>query len=75
LPDPEWLQHWLDSQIRFDSVWEDKVTARILHNLGRLLERSFANVQELNRYRKEVLATIAGAVTLGAAPGAAGSPA
>jgi hypothetical protein len=75
LPDPEWLQHWLDSQIRFDSVWEDKVTARILHNLGRLLERSFANVQELNRYRKEVLATIAGAVPLGAAPGAAGSPA
>jgi hypothetical protein len=75
LPDPEWLQHWLDSQIRFDSVWEDKVTARILHNLGRLLERSFANVQELNRYRKEVLATIAGAVTHGAAPGAAGSPA
>jgi hypothetical protein len=75
LPDPEWLQHWLDSQIRFDSVWEDKVTARILHNLGRLLERSFANVQELNRYRKEVLATIAGAVTLGAAPGAPRAPA
>jgi hypothetical protein len=75
LPDPEWLQHWLDSQIRFDSVWEDKVTARILHNLGRLLERSFANDPELTRYRMEVLATIAGAVTLGAAPGAAGSPA
>jgi hypothetical protein len=22
LPDPEWLEHWLDTQINFDSVWE-----------------------------------------------------
>ena len=54
LPDPEWLEHWLDKQIQFDSVWENKVVERILHNLGLLLERSFASVQELNRYRKEV---------------------
>ncbi len=58
LPDPEWLQHWLDSQIRFDSVWEDKVTARILHNLSLLMNRSFKTVQELNRYRKEVAASL-----------------
>ena len=37
-------------------VWENKVVERILHNLGLLLERSFASVQELNRYRKEVTA-------------------
>ena len=66
------MQHWLDSQIQFDSVWENKVTGRILHNLGLLLERSFASVQELNRYRKEVMARIAAAA---AAPGAGSQPA
>ena len=33
LPDPEWLEAWLDTQIQFDSVWENKVVERILHNL------------------------------------------
>ena len=59
LPDPEWLEQWLDTQIQFDSVWENKVVERILHNLSLLLERSFASVQELNRYRKEVTASLA----------------
>jgi hypothetical protein len=54
LPNPEWLEHWLDQQINFDSVWESKVVERILHNLGLLLGRSFGSVQELNRYRKEL---------------------
>jgi hypothetical protein len=54
LPDPAWLERWLDQQIQFDSVWENKVVERILHNMGLLFERSFASVQELNRYRKEV---------------------
>jgi hypothetical protein len=64
LPDPAWLERWLDSQIRFDSVWESKVVERILHNLGLLLERSFASVQELNRYRKEIVAAMARAAAL-----------
>jgi hypothetical protein len=34
-----------------------------------LMERSFASVQELNRFRKEVTARVA-AAALGAAPGA-----
>ena len=63
LPDPEWLEQWLDQQIQFDAVWETKVVERILHNLSLLMERSFASVQELNRYRKEVLATLAAAAT------------
>jgi hypothetical protein len=54
LPDPAWLERWLDQQIQFDSVWENKVVERILHNMSLLFERSFASVQELNRYRKEV---------------------
>ena len=64
LPDPAWLEQWLDKQIQFDSVWENKVVERILHNMSLLMERSFASVQELNRYRKELQASLAG----GAAP-------
>jgi hypothetical protein len=67
LPDPEWLEHWLDKQINFDPVWESKVVERILHNMSLLMDRSFKTVQELNRYRKEVTATLAA----GAAPSAA----
>jgi hypothetical protein len=58
LPDPGWLERWLDNQIEFDSVWEKRVIERILHNLSLLMERSFASVQELNRYRKELAATL-----------------
>jgi len=60
LPDPAWLERWLDAQIRFDEVWENKVVERILHNMGLLFERSFGSVQELNRYRKEVAARLVG---------------
>jgi len=66
LPDPEWLEHWLDQQIKFDEVWETKVVERILHNMSLLFERSFNSVQELNRYRKEVTQRLAAAG--GAAP-------
>lgn len=59
LPDPEWLERWLDAQIKFDGEWEKKVVERILHNLSLLFERTFNSVQELNRYRKEIVAQIA----------------
>jgi hypothetical protein len=58
LPDPDWLEAWLDHQIHFDDVWEKKVVDRILHNLSLLFERSFGSVQELNRYRKEAIARL-----------------
>jgi hypothetical protein len=54
LPDPAWLEHWLDKQIQFDTEWEGKVAERILHNLGSLMGRPFASVQELNRFRKDM---------------------
>ncbi len=63
LPDPQWLEEWLDKQIQFDATWESKVVTRILHNLGLLMERSFGSVQELNRFRKEMLQTLATAGT------------
>jgi len=58
LPDPEWLERWLDGQIKFDGEWEKKVVDRILHNMSLLFEKTFANVQELNRYRKEIVARL-----------------
>jgi len=68
MPDPEWLEEWLDTQICFDKAWETKVVERILHNLSLLLGRSFASVQELNRYRKEVTRAAALADDAVAAP-------
>lgn len=59
LPDPDWLEAWLDKQIKFDGEWERKVIERILHNMSLLFDRTFGSVQELNRYRKEVLARLA----------------
>ena len=54
LPDPDWLEHWLDEQIKFDKVWEGKVVTAILKNCSILFQRTFETVQELNRYRKEL---------------------
>ena len=61
LPDPQWLENWLDGQIQFDTVWEGKVVERILHNMSLLMGRSFQTVQELNRYRKELAASLVSA--------------
>ena len=55
LPEPGWLERWLDEQIRFDKEWERKVSTRILHNLSLLFGESFKTVQDLNRYRKELM--------------------
>lgn len=52
LPEPGWLEKWLDEQIQFDTGWEKKVAERILHNLSLLFEQPFTTVQELNRFRK-----------------------
>lgn len=54
MPNPEWLENWLDKQIRFDASWETKVVDRILHNLSLLMNESFKSVQELNRFRKQI---------------------
>ncbi len=59
LPEPQWLEHWLSQQIKFDAEWESKVVERILHNLGLLMNRSFETVQELNRFRKELMRPLA----------------
>lgn len=55
LPDPTWLERWLDQQIQFDKEWESRVVKMIMHNLGSLFGRSFASLAELNQFRKSLL--------------------
>jgi hypothetical protein len=59
LPDPEWLERWLDEQIRFGKEWEGKVVGMLLKNLSLLFERTLESVQDLNRYRKELAGRLA----------------
>ncbi len=54
LPDPVWLEHWLDTQIRFDRGWEQRVVKVILMNLSNLFGQTFSTVTELNRFRKSL---------------------
>ena len=75
LPDPDWLERWLDGQIKFDSTWEKKVVERILHNMSLLFERSFATVQDLNRYRKEIAALVLADAAADGVADSAASPA
>jgi hypothetical protein len=55
LPNPNWLEYWLDKQINFNKEWEQKVVKMILKNLSLLMNRTFNTAQELNRFRKELL--------------------
>jgi len=59
LPDPEWLERWLDTQIQFDKVWEHRVVNGILKQLSSLFERTFETSTDLNRFRKELIAGLA----------------
>ena len=54
MPEPGWLEHWLDKQIQFDKHWEGKVSGRILHNMSILLKQPFNSVQDLNKFRKSL---------------------
>jgi hypothetical protein len=52
LPDPVWLERWLDEQIQFNGDWEKRVSNMILKNLSSLFGETFETVQQLNRFRK-----------------------
>ncbi len=60
LPDPDWLEHWLDSQIQFGKEWEAKVVSMILKNLSLLFGRTIDSIQDLNRYRREISRAVPG---------------
>ncbi len=52
LPDPGWLDRWLDEQIRFDDECEQRVVRAILRSLSALFGEPFETVRDLNRFRK-----------------------
>jgi len=54
MPDPAWLEQWLDTQIKFDKPCEDRVVGGILRNLSSLFEQTFESIQDLNRFRKSL---------------------
>ena len=62
LPDPEWLERWLDTQIQFDKVWENRVVNGILKQMSSLFDRTFETSTDLNRFRKELIASLAARV-------------
>jgi hypothetical protein len=54
MPEPAWLEHWLNNQICFDATYENKVATNILNKLSTLMNQSFATVKDLSRFRKEM---------------------
>jgi hypothetical protein len=56
LPDPKWLEQWLDHQIQFDKVCENKVIGSILAKLGTLYDRTLESATDLKNFRKELIA-------------------
>jgi hypothetical protein len=61
LPDPNWLDHWLDNQILFDKECESRVVRGVLRNLSLLFGIELETSQQLNRYRKELQQAIGAA--------------
>ncbi|GGP21947.1 ferritin-like domain-containing protein [Silvimonas iriomotensis] len=58
LPDPEWLERWLDTQIHFGKEWEGRVVGGILRNLSSLFGETFETAADLNRFRKQLVANL-----------------
>ena len=61
LPDVKWLENWLDHQIQFDKVCENKVVSSILAKLGTLYNRTLESAADLKNFRRELLARAQGA--------------
>jgi hypothetical protein len=60
LPDVKWLENWLDHQIQFDKVCENKVVQSILAKLGTLYDRTLESAADLKTFRRELLARAQG---------------
>lgn len=54
LPDPEWLENWLNNEIHFNERWETKVSVAILSSLSHLFDISCDSSQQLREYRKSL---------------------
>ncbi len=54
LPDPGWLERWLEEQIAFDAACEARVIDRILATLSSLFGAEVRDVRALSRYRRSL---------------------
>lgn len=52
LPDPSWLENWLDHQINFDMSQEKMVIRTIFNNLSNLFNEVIETTSDLNKLRK-----------------------
>jgi hypothetical protein len=59
LPDAAWLERWLDEQIRFDNVWENRVLTTLFTQVGKLFDRTIASASDLSKVRKEFALSVA----------------
>ena len=59
LPDPGWLERWLDTQLHFDAECEQRVVGAILRNLSILFGEPLETLRDLNRYRRSLSAAAA----------------
>jgi hypothetical protein len=56
VPDPRWLERWLDEQLHFDAGCEARVVGAMLRNFSALLGEQFASAHDLARYRRKLAA-------------------
>jgi hypothetical protein len=58
LPDPGWLEQWLDKQIKFGKEQEKMVIRTIFNNLSTLFNEVIENAADLNKLRKQFMANL-----------------
>ena len=56
LPEPGWVERWLNNQIDFNLDWQKRVIQRILASLSGLLHAKLESVRDLQIYRKTLTA-------------------
>jgi hypothetical protein len=59
LPDPGWMEKWLNVQIKFGKDEEKMVIRTIFNNLSSLFNEAIESVSDLNKLRKQFMANIA----------------
>lgn len=54
LPDPEWLEQWLNTQIDFGRDSEKMVLRTIFNNLSTVFNETISSVEDLSKFRKSL---------------------
>ena len=55
LPDPGWLEHWLNHEIHFDETWEHRVNHAVLSSFSNLFDIRLDSSRALRDYRQKLL--------------------